>query len=426
MTALKDRSDPDFAPISARLVPPDSPEQVPVSPESGLLRRFWKRVWGWTRWSVGSTFCLASLVGILAVVTAIPVLQILSLGYMLSVAGGLASGKPFRRALPGLQAAGKIGGIALTLGLASLPTRLLNHWESVAAIIEPGSPTADNLRVGAFALSIALTIHLWWAWIRGGRFRHYVWPEPKRFLREAWRPSLWSRTSENIWQFLWSLRVPRIASLGFRGVIGTLIWLIPAFLIIVMTRDGRDGVAGLLAAIAFLALAIVLMYLPMLQTHFAAENRFAALFELRRVRRDFVYAPWSWAAAMLVGLVLMPIPLYLLRVEATPQEITWLPCLVFVAFMLPARIAEGLALRRCRRLRRESESGVRVFGWWGRSRLGQFWTRISPWVVRLVIMPTIIVVYLAVLTISPYTSWDGADAWVRQHALLVPVPFVGI
>ncbi len=42
------------------------------------------------------------------------------------------------------------------------------------------------------------------------------------------------------------------------------------------------------------------------------------------------------------------------------------------------------------------------------------------------VAPAIVVVYLVVLGASQYTSWDGVDTWVRQHAFLVPVPFVGL
>lgn len=212
--------------------------------------------------------------------------------------------------------------------------------------------------------------------------------------------------------------------LGARGAAGTLIWLIPAMIIMVATRDGENAVAGIIGGVSFLILGFVMMTLPILQTHFAGENRFKALFEYKRVRDDLYYAPWSYAAAMLIALVLMPIPLYLLKVEATPQELTWLPCLVFVAFMLPARVATGLALRRARRIRRLCESGERSIR--SDHRLKRFWQRTSSLGLRFGVVPGIVGFYLLVLLGSQYTSWDGVDTWVRQHALLVPVPFIGI
>ncbi len=109
---------------------------------------------------------------------------------------------------------------------------------------------------------------------------------------------------------------------------------------------------------------------------------------------------------MVVALILTPIPLYLLKVEATPQEVMWLPCLVFVAFILPARIATGLAIRRARR--RVESSGR--------------WAAISRSLVRL-LMTGVVAVYLTFVYVSQYTSWDGLATWFQQHAILIPVPF---
>jgi len=87
---------------------------------------------------------------------------------------------------------------------------------------------------------------------------------------------------------------------------------------------------------------------------------------------------------------------------------------------LPARIATGLALRRGRRLRQLSEAE-------GDGSLSErFFPKVSRWFVRFVAAPTIVAFYLFVLFGSQFTSWDGVDTWVRQHALLVPLPFIGV
>jgi len=378
----------------------------------------------WARRATWWLFSFASLLGLLAFVTAIPVVQLLSLGYLLLVAGRLASGSRLADALPGRQMAGQIGLALLMLWLASLPTHLLTHWQAAATIVAPWSATAEQLRVAALVLAAVLTIHLWWAWARGGQLRHYLWPEPRRFFREAWRYRTWRGLSDRIYRSIGRLQLLMLFWLGLRGAIGTLIWLLPAFGVIALTREGQSVGAGILGGVCVVALAWVLMLLPMLQAHFAAEGRFAALFDWKTVRRDFQNAPWSWAVAMAIGLLLLPTPLYLLKIEATPQEVTWLPCLVFVAFMLPARLAEGLALRRCRKLRPQANTDSLIHPGW--QRWYRRWHRFSVWLVRLVVMPAIVVSYLGVLTLSQFTSWDGLETWVRQHALLVPVPFVGL
>ena len=299
--------------------------------------------------SVHGCFCIASLVVLLAVLTAIPLFQLIAFGYLLHVAGGLARGAKLSRSLPHLHQAGQIGLAAAAVFVAALPTQLLAHWESVAYLVNPGSGQATAMRALAITCAMLATGYLLWAWVRGGRLRHYLWPQPKRFFREGWRLSTWSSAPDRLWDFTASLELPKFFWLGIRGAAGTLVWLIPAMIIIAAFRNGETGLAGLVGFVSLVFLGFGMLYLPMLQAHFAAENRLSALFEVRTIRRDFRRAPWAWLLAMIISLVITPIPLYLLKIEATPREVMWLPCLVFVAFILPARIATGLALRRARR-----------------------------------------------------------------------------
>ena len=302
-----------------------------------------------TRWAIHGSFCVTSLVFLLAVLAAIPLLQLIALGYLLSVAGRLAKGGTFRDALPGFDQAGQMGLAVLAVMLAALPTQLLTHWESVAALIDPGSGQANQLRGYAIGASMLATGYLLWAWARGGRWGDYVWPAPRRFFREGFRWATWKTMPDRLGDFTISLNLPQYFWLGLRGAVGTLIWLIPAMILVAAFRGGETGLAGFVAVLSLGVLGISLLYLPMLQVHFAAENRWSALFEVRTIRRDFRRAPWAWLVAMVLSMVVFPLPLYLLKIEATQQEVMWLPCLVFIAFSLPARIATGLALRRARR-----------------------------------------------------------------------------
>jgi hypothetical protein len=381
-----------------------SSSPVPPSEPAPWLRR----AFGFAGWSVRGTFCIASLVVLLAVLTAIPIIQLIAFGYLLDVAGRLAAGAKFRDALPNLQRAGMIGLAGAAIFLVSLPTQLLVHWESVAQSINPDSGQAGVLRMLAISCSILVMGYLLWAWVRGGKLQHYLWPQPLRFLREGWRWRTWQDVPDRLWDFTTALELPRLFWLGLRGAAGTLIWLFPAMMVAAMIENGTNGLAGLVGFLSLLLLGLVLFYLPMLQANFAAENRFSALFDVRRIRRDFRRAPWAWLVAMIFGLVVLPIPLYLLKIEATPREVVWLPCLVFVAFILPARIGAGLALRRARR--RPEPAGT--------------WPAVSRWLVR-ILMLAVVGIYLFFLTISQYTSWDGLQTWVQQHAILIPIPFLG-
>ena len=303
----------------------DSSEPVePAAKRPSLIRRFF----GFIRWSIYGTFSIASLIVLLAVITAVPIFQLIAFGYLLSVAGELANGRKFRDSLPQLKQAGQIGLASVAVFMAALPTQLLSHWESVAAEINPDSGHHAVMRFLAIAFSLIALLYLLWAWARGGTLKDYLWPQPKRFLREGWRWSTWKNLPDRLWDFTVSLEAPKYFWLGLRGAVGTLVWLIPAIIIIQAFREGETGAAGLLGFLSLLLLGISMFYLPMLQAHFAAENRTRALFEVKQIRADFRAAPWAWLLAMIVTLVLTPIPLYLLKIEATPREVMWAPLLI--------------------------------------------------------------------------------------------------
>jgi hypothetical protein len=388
----------------AKQTEPYLPQTLPAKEQRSILGRLSS---AFTR-TVRFCFELFSLVTLLAVMTALPIIQLISFGYLLDVAGRLTRGASINEAVRWRSAAGRIGLAIVALFVLSLPIRLLTHWATVAAVISPGSKRVEWLVTGSLGLAVLALLHLSWAWARGGRLRHYLWPEPMLWFRKAWRPSTWLNASSGLVAMIRSLEIPRLFWLGLRGAVGTLIWLIPATVIIAVNRNGKGGAAGLVGAIAFICLGIALMYLPMLQANFAAENRLRSLFAVSKVRQDFRHAPWAWLGAMVLTLVLLPIPLYLLKIEPPPPELLWLPTWFFIALMLPARVASGLAMRRARS---KPESTSR-------------WAWTSRWLVRILI-PPVVAVYLLFVYLSQYVSWDGLQTWVQQHAVLVPVPFVG-
>ncbi|MCC9602391.1 DUF4013 domain-containing protein [Stieleria sp. JC731] len=380
-------------------------------PKRGVIRRGI----GFLTWGISGSFAIVSMIVCLAFIAAVPILQLVTFGYLLDVAGGLAGGRKLRDSLPKLESFKRIGIVAGAVVIGAIPVQVLVHLESVAALVDPGSNQAGRLRTFAMIAAIAAMFYLLWALARGARLIDFLWPQPIGMIRRGWRPSTYRELPDRLWSFTRSLQLPKYFWLGLRGAIGTLIWLVPAMIIIATNRNGETGLAGLVGILAGVALGIVLMYLPMLQAHFAAENRFRALFEVRRIRRLFCYAPWAWFGAMLLSLVLFPIPLYLLKIEALPREVAWLPTLVFVAFILPARLSAGLALRRAKQIAANFEDGALKPQTWT-----NFWSR---WTVRL-LMPVIVGIYLAFVTLSQYTSWDGLQTWVQQHAVLVPIPFI--
>jgi hypothetical protein len=153
-----------------------------------------------------------------------------------------------------------------------------------------------------------------------------------------------------------------------------------------------------------LLLGIVATALPFLQVRFAIEGRFRAIFETKAVRERFRRAPWAFSLAFVMTVV-AAVPLYLLKIELIPREVAWLPGLLFVGFLFPARIACGWAYGR---------GGLRE------SRRHWLWRGVG----RLAMVP-IAVLYVVIVFFAQYTSWGGAWSLYEQHAFLLPVPFLG-
>ena len=87
-----------------------------------------------------------------------------------------------------------------------------------------------------------------------------------------------------------------------------------------------------------------------------------------------------------------------------PREAAWLPSLVFVAFLAPARLLVGWAYARSGRRDRPRHWFFRVLG-------------------RLAIV-LVAPFYVLVVFLSQYTSWGGVWSLYEQHAFLLPVPFL--
>jgi len=211
---------------------------------------------------------------------------------------------------------------------------------------------------------------------------------------------LYAHSRDAVWTFTVGMRLPHYFRIGLCGFVGTLIWLVvPASLI----AAGRKAPPlGLLGA---LAMGVVALSLPFLQANFAAEGRFRAIFAVKAVRERFRRAPWAFAAALTVTLA-SAVPLYLLKIEMIPREAAWLPSLVFVAFLFPARIVAGWAYARSSR--REARRH------WLFRGMGRLW------------MLPITAAYVGVVFLAQYTSWGGLWSLYEQHAFLLPVPFLGI
>lgn len=381
-------------------IDPCNPVDPPPAWRGGRVRR-WARAgvlgaMSAAGWLVG----LASLVLGLSILAALPVLQFLSLGYLLEASGRVAQSGRLRDGFLGVRRAGRVGIVAAGTWLATRPAWLVASYADSAEVIDPGGPVARGWRI-ARAVVLALTLaHLGLALVRGGRLRfflnplgHLIW-----LARPGRRRGWYGRARDGLWEFAASLHLGMLFRKGVVGFLGTLAWLIaPVSLIVAGGRFPLVGVVGILA------LAVVVPMVPFLQVRYAVEGRAAAFFAARAIRDQFRRAPWAFAFGLGVTL-LGAIPLYLLKIEMVPREATWLPSLVFVVFLAPARLLIGWAYARSLRRDRPRHWVFRTLG-------------------RLAIVP-VAAVYVLVVLSTPYISWTGVGGLYEQHAFLLPVPFL--
>ena len=364
----------------------------------GAIRGMTRAVASASDWLFGA----AALVIGLAILSAIPIAQFLSFGYLLEAGGRAARTGKLRSGLVGVRKASRVGSMAIGARLFFIPLEVISSLANSAQIVDPGGPAARGWKVFLVFATVLVVIHILGACARGGRIRYFLIPfgNPRWILRRVRQGGAYASMRDAVWNFTASLRLPYYFRLGFLGFVGTMIWLaLPVTLI----AAGRANT--LLGLIGALILGLVVMPLPYLQARFAIENRFQAMFALRAVRQRFKSAPWAFAFSLVITLV-ASVPLYLLKIEMIPRETIWLPSLVFLIFMFPARILTGWAYGRA--IRREPP------------RHGFF-----RWTGRLVILPAA-AAYVAIVFLSQFTAWRGIWSLYEQHAFLLPVPFLGM
>lgn len=442
---------------SAEKLPPQAnPKDVPleahVEPTIPWPKSLPMQAWYGLCWGLEWLFGLASVIGCLAVLAAIPILNFISLGYLLEASGRVAKSGRLRDGFIDMPKFARIGSLVAGTWLWLWLPRLLSFVGLEAWLIDATSVNARGWRVAQLVVTALVIGHILLAWYSGGRLRHFFWPllapfqlaalvlfggiigpilkpvvialSPKlaqdlyvaRPL-SAWFPPaiLWAgirrghmyaEARDAVWDFVGALRLPQYFWLGLRGFVGAFLWLvIPSLMLIAgTTPDGGPGTI-LIGYLGAIGLAFVMLYLPFLQTNFAAQNRFAALFAWSAVRAQFRRAPVAYWFALAITL-LFALPLYLLKVAPPPRELWWTLTLLFIVFIYPARLLTGWAVSRA--IKREKP---RFF--------------LIRWMSRLAAIP-IILFFVFILFFTQFTSYGGPATLLEHHAFLLPVPFVGM
>jgi len=350
---------------------------------------------------------LASLIVGLAVLSAIPLLNLLSLGYLLHVSGRIATTGKLRAGFAGIRQASLAGSVLLGTWLVSLPPRAIAGFWQDAELVAPGTSVTRNWQWALMILLVLSALHVAWACLRGGRLHHFLWPAPLRLLRwlQADAAIELGPMRRRLLAYLQCLRLPYLFASGLRGLCGAALWLsVPVALLILGSELSPKNGGTLLSLAGALSLMIATFHLPFLQTRSAIDHTYAAFLQPGTVLQMFTRAPVAMTCSLSLTL-LLALPLCLLKIELPPREMIWLPGILFIALALPARCALGWAVGRAMR-------------------------RPTPrhWLVSTaaaILTVPILMGYALWIYLMQYLSWNGSWNLLEQHAFTVPSPWPG-
>lgn len=406
----------------------------------------------WVGTKANFLFGLSAMTLLLAVVANIPVLQLLSFGYLLESSGRVSRTGKFRSGFPGLRQASVIARGLLGTLICLAPLMIVaNLWYS-AHLIDPLSFQTRGLRILQFVLAMMTIPHVFAAWFCGGQFRHFIWPViaplslgfwlirkmlASTMLRpilgwmagwispylledigaverlERWflpavlwdhlrRRTLWISARDRLWSFVESFRLGRLLELGLLGFCGTAIWLaIPTALLLVATV--RESPLNVLVSVLGIGSAsLVFSGLFFLQTSYAATGKFRSFFDFPATWRRATRAPIWFLVAVTISIVLA-LPLFLAKIEEIPRELMWTLSLFYVCCSWSSRVLLGWAYGR-------SMSRDKPRAWWW------CWPTLS-------LIGGVSFVYAFILFFTRYLSWHGAWSTIENPVFLLPAPF---
>ena len=392
--------------MTVQPVLPDTDSSQPAAASwRAMLVRGFHFLASWTATLTHGIFGFFCLLFLLSIAATLPIVQFLSLGYLIEASGRVIRSGRLRDGFVGIASAARIGSVCLGIFVCTLPVRAISSLWYSSLLLNGLTPQTQWLRVIAYVSAALAAGHIAWGIFRGGRLRHFFLPTPCKFLRRMRQGGVYEEASTRLAAFVDRLRLPHLFALGWRGFLGASVYLfLPVSMMAVAPQIRDQGLGTLLALLGGLGLCCVLVYVPFAQAELSKRRALTDQFRLRQLRAQFKRAPIAHWFALLMTLTLA-LPLYILKAELIPREAAWLPSLVFVTFMFPARLSVGWAVSRA--TRREEP---------------RHW--LSRWLAWLGLLP-ISAIYALIVYGTQFTSWYGPSSLYEQHAFLVPVPFLG-
>lgn len=390
--------------ISPQNATSDRTQEVAISDSqtrTSWLQWMYAGICSATHWIFG----LISLLFLLSIAATLPVIQFLSLGYLIEATGRVVRSRKIRNGFMGIDLAARMGSIALGAAACILPIRALSSLRNSSFLLNGDDSRTRILGIVLLLAATMTLIHIAWAILRGGKLRHFMWPAPLKLWRRIRQGHFYEEASHRLLAWVQRLHFAKLFGLGWRGFLGASIYLfIPVSMMALAPMIGEEEPATIMAFAGGLFLSVAWVYIPFAQAELAVSGKFLSQFRIRKIRQQFRHAPIAhWIALLLV--LILALPLYILKAELIPREAAWLPSLVFVSFMFPARLATGWAVARATRQQQPRHWILRWLAWFG-------------------LLP-IAGLYALVVYATQFTSWYGATSLYEQHAFMLPVPFLG-
>jgi hypothetical protein len=354
--------------------------------------------------AIAGVVCMITL---LVVAAAIPVVNLLTLGFLLEVEGRVARTGRFRDALPLLPAARRLGVATMWVVLLLVPIRWLGIAANDAWLISPGSGRSWLWIVGLVAAAFLAAVHLLLAIANGAGFWAFLRPiNNLRLLRtRLMQADFWATTAAVLTEFVAALQLALHARLAAFVYAGVYLWVaIPTFMFTVVA-DSPGTWERLLTIGGGICLIPALMWLPFLLAHCVAERRFVALFEIGKVCVMFRNAPFTFTMASIAPYAAAFVLLFYCakwKAELPPHETIWDVMLIFLITAYPARVLLGWAYHR-------AQTGRRTWLVWRCANLALLGIAIGVYVLLLYMVET--------------SGLLGRQAVWQHHALLLPFPW---
>ena len=358
-------------------------------------------------WFVHLAFGTGCLILVLAILAAIPGLNILTLGYLIDPQKRVAQSGRLRDGFPLMALAPRLGVVVFFSVLLLIPIRIQAVRVSDAAVIL-GATHARVIQMQTIlqVMQTLVSIHLMLAIARGGTvgcflrpFKNAIW-----FLRKIFTRKGREEMSEGAEQVLQLVRPVQHFWIGLKAFVGAVVWLIiPAGLLVAYSAPGRTNpIFGILSFLGVILMIPVAAWLPQLQVHQAVTGKFTAIFSVRAARRVIRSTPFAWMLTTILMYV-MTFPLYLTKIKLLPADALLVLTPFFIILTYPARVLVAWAYHRGMQQMQHA--------WWP-----------YRWSIRLIMFP-LLFVYSGFLFLTPFISELGKAAPLENQAFLSPVPY---